>query len=429
MYLENYPSYGATSKGLAAPYTLDFGKDLSHYIGLRATWQGGPVAAKTLYVNNYNNNFELTVTMGIRSEIVPAYSQGYIDIAGCDDVTISSASAGKVPVTVLTYSEKPGFSARGNAPYNPSTSPYSISGSINIASANNADSLMYPGDGFLYALCNSKKLLLKIDPKTNVLVDVFDFSASVSETIYSSCGGPTNQIIIGCTAKIYVFDCVSKTLGVGFNPYNGPTNAKVYWNSFVNKIFTIDDFNPAGTGDVMSLNIDGSNVIRSTTALMPPNQTAIKQLTMDTTTSGLYVWGVENNTGNSMKADANMNLLVQTTLYSAALLDAKRVPNRLLLCVGGAGNAVRSYDPVTMASHSDFTFTPASGITYQRMCYNPDNNQLAIISSSTIDFVDLALKGVIATASNTGTINDALYVPDVKRYYLAKSGAISYINM
>jgi hypothetical protein len=118
MLLEQAPSYGAVSggKGLGANYSLNFTADLTHQIPLTGAWQGDSVKALSLFINNYENNFSLTVTGGNSSKLIPAYSTGYLDISSFDSVTITSSGAATVTVSVLNYVLPYGFDARGNSP-------------------------------------------------------------------------------------------------------------------------------------------------------------------------------------------------------------------------------------------------------------------------------------------------------------------------
>jgi hypothetical protein len=118
MLLEQAPSYGAVSggKGLGANYSLNFTADLTHQIPLTGAWQGDSVKALSLFINNYENNFSLTVTGGNSSKLIPAYSTGYLDISSFDSVTITSSGASTVNVSVLNYVLPYGFDARGNPP-------------------------------------------------------------------------------------------------------------------------------------------------------------------------------------------------------------------------------------------------------------------------------------------------------------------------
>jgi len=122
--LENPPSYVPESNGLNCPYTLDFNADLTHILPLRGMWQGSPVQAKTLYVNNYSNNFTLTIKAGTNQSLVPALSQGYVNIEKFDEITIVSESGALVTIGVLDYPVPSGFTSRGNAPNSLTSDPY-----------------------------------------------------------------------------------------------------------------------------------------------------------------------------------------------------------------------------------------------------------------------------------------------------------------
>lgn len=115
MLIQQVPIYGAAAKGLAAPYTLNFSTDLEHLIPLRGSWQGDPVKARTLYVNNYSNNFELTLRAGNFQQVIPSLASGYVDISTFDEIVIKSVSAGKVEISIYNYVISEGFTSRGTA--------------------------------------------------------------------------------------------------------------------------------------------------------------------------------------------------------------------------------------------------------------------------------------------------------------------------
>lgn len=122
MIVEPSPAFSAAGDFLAALYSLNFTTDLTHSIPVEGTWQGDRKRAASIYFNNYANNFVITVSNGSNEIQVPAYSSGYVDLAGFNDIKIVADGVGDVKATLSTQPRQTGFSARGNAPSTASVS-------------------------------------------------------------------------------------------------------------------------------------------------------------------------------------------------------------------------------------------------------------------------------------------------------------------
>jgi len=117
MIQENAPVFGAAGQGLAAFYNIDFNVDLTHEIPCAGTWQGDKKACRTLYVNNYDNNFAISITTRSGTVKCPAYSQGNISLTSDDRITAVSEGHGIVPMTLYTdVRPATGFASRGTPP-------------------------------------------------------------------------------------------------------------------------------------------------------------------------------------------------------------------------------------------------------------------------------------------------------------------------
>lgn len=170
MFLQQAPSYGAAAQGLAASYSINLNTDLNHTIPLTSSWQGDPVKAKTLYVNNYANNFDITITNGGFTSIVPSLSIGYIDISSFDSIVISSTVTGTVPMAVYNFVVPPGFESRGVSPETVSTVPFTNNGSRNLTSSNIANDMCYvPDNGNIYVGVGANKLIRISDTNQQIV--------------------------------------------------------------------------------------------------------------------------------------------------------------------------------------------------------------------------------------------------------------------
>lgn len=105
MILESPPVYGAAgSKGLKASYILNFSADVNHIIGLSGSWQGDPVEAKTLSIDNTANSYSLRVNVRGSSFSVAPYTLQYVDCRGGTDVAFTATNPTQVvSVDVLNY--------------------------------------------------------------------------------------------------------------------------------------------------------------------------------------------------------------------------------------------------------------------------------------------------------------------------------------
>lgn len=117
MFVENAPVWLASgTSNFAASYTLNLLTDLIHSVPTSGEFQGSNKKAVSLYIDNFSNNFEFHFDSGNYSEIIPAYSRGYIDITKFDTFLISSSNSGVLDIKLMTAYMIPGFSMRGNAP-------------------------------------------------------------------------------------------------------------------------------------------------------------------------------------------------------------------------------------------------------------------------------------------------------------------------
>ena len=116
MIIENTPQFIPSGKGLGASFAVNFSTDLQHQIRTDGTWQGDPKKGMSLYIDNYNNNYDISIVGTNVTTRCPAYSYGYVDISQTDFITLTSPVGGTINITVDTGVYPYGFTARGNAP-------------------------------------------------------------------------------------------------------------------------------------------------------------------------------------------------------------------------------------------------------------------------------------------------------------------------
>lgn len=175
MIVEQAPQFGASGNFLAASYSLDFAADLSHYMLTEGTWGGDRVTCRALYLDNYNNNFALTVSSGQTSTKVPAYSEGFVNLIGFQNVTVTSEGASTVRAYLTTEDKPTGFNARGQAPNIPTVTPYSVLGSFSLSSSNTTtrhNIAIDPISGDIFLAAQSD-ILIRIDPVAKAVRRVY----------------------------------------------------------------------------------------------------------------------------------------------------------------------------------------------------------------------------------------------------------------
>lgn len=410
MFNEQPPSYGAASQGLAATYTINLNTDLQHFIPLTSSWQGDPVKAKTLYVNNYQNNFDINITNGRFSTIVPALSTGYIDVSSFDSITISSEVIGILPIAVYNFTVPVGFSSRGVAPNVAVSNPFAVAGTINIASNNSPDILLYqPSNGMLYAICNVSKIIIKINPNTNAIVSVKPTSKNVS----AACIGPNDTILFGTTDGNYIiYDTLAET-------ESAPVLVDSGSRTLINIAYSIS------SGGKVYANINSAQPFR-----FDYNGTNVSGL-IGIDAFGKIVADVNGDIygGNSSGVLGKIVGLGITTITIVGGITSlyKHLGGSLgNVYVGIVGN-IKSYTNGLVNVGSDI----GVGGTPQVMALNSSNARLAVGSSNgTIAMIDIALKGVVGTVPNIGAaVISMAYAENAGRMYAGIStGSISYIN-
>lgn len=139
MIIENTPQFLPSGKGLGASFAVNFANDTQHQLRCDGTWQGDPIKGRSLFVDNYDNNFDVRVTGTNITARCPAYSYGYVDISNTDFVVVSADVGGTVNMTVDTGVYAYGFTARGNAPSG-SEDPYAalVAGLYHCEGQNNS---------------------------------------------------------------------------------------------------------------------------------------------------------------------------------------------------------------------------------------------------------------------------------------------------
>ncbi|MDE2429496.1 MAG: hypothetical protein KGM99_12250, partial [Burkholderiales bacterium] len=111
-----YPIYGAGKLGLSAHYTISFASDLSALVPLNGSFQGDPVQPRSVYIDNYNNQYSVNYTLNGETGIIPAFSIGYIDVEKQTQITFETQASQVVSLYLLTAKNPTGFNSRGLPP-------------------------------------------------------------------------------------------------------------------------------------------------------------------------------------------------------------------------------------------------------------------------------------------------------------------------
>lgn len=216
------PSFGAAGLFLAAPYTLDFSKDLNYVIPIEGTWQGDRKKGRSLYIDNYANNISITVSSGNYSIRIPAYTSAYIDLSGFNDVFISADGVGSVPnsARLSTESKQTEMISRGNSPATiaPIVS-LNVGGPINLSGytpqllAHCATPVGTNSFLTLYAFSSTK--VIKINTTKNAVFG----SVNISKAANCICEYGS-KILFGTTdGYLGVYNCLNDTVNYYYSGY------------------------------------------------------------------------------------------------------------------------------------------------------------------------------------------------------------------
>ena len=117
MKLENIPNWlPSGDRDFVAEYQINFYTDLNHQIICGSYWQSVHVKSNTLFVNNIDNQFDITFKSGASTEVIPANSQGYISLYRKDSFILTSPFPCFLLINLMTELRPPGFTGRGNSP-------------------------------------------------------------------------------------------------------------------------------------------------------------------------------------------------------------------------------------------------------------------------------------------------------------------------
>jgi hypothetical protein len=87
------PIYNASRSGLVAQYSTAFKGDNQIVLPLYGSFQGDPVQAVSLMIDNYNNGIPVAFNVGGYTDYVPAYTSQYIDVTGMHTVLLSATDS------------------------------------------------------------------------------------------------------------------------------------------------------------------------------------------------------------------------------------------------------------------------------------------------------------------------------------------------
>ena len=420
MFIEQAPSYSAAAKGLAAAFTIDFNADLQHYMHLTSSWQGDPVLARSMYVNNYDNSFELSIVNGGFTTVVPSLSVGYVDINGLDAIVITSPQKGIVKLSVLNFSVPPGFTERGNAPESVVKIPYTVAGNVNITSANVASDMCYSSsNGMLYVVCRNTSLLITINPQTNKVIE----TKSLPNIPTCICDGAGDFLYIGldCSALgnnyVGVYNQVSKVFTAYIQPGASKNATDICYTALYSHIYVA----ASGSGP-MVLNSSNYNAVTIALGAFSVNNLCVDpngavfgfDSTSSTNHANRYINGAVNVAGATL-ANAIMP-------YCAVKVGSGAAGN---IYVGG-NNQIARVD-YAFAQLQQFAM---AGNNLQTICYNPDINNVHVsMSAGPIVSISTLLNGVVNTMANAGAALTMVYAPNALRYYFATAGGeIRYVD-
>jgi hypothetical protein len=109
------PIYGASRDGLVARFSTSFSGDNNIVVPLYGSFQGDPVHAKSLFIDNYNNGIPISFTIGGLTDYVPAYTSEFIDVSKMDTIILSATDT--VAINLALYNTpQSGGRSRGIAP-------------------------------------------------------------------------------------------------------------------------------------------------------------------------------------------------------------------------------------------------------------------------------------------------------------------------
>lgn len=118
----NPPIYGASRDALCASYSPSFSGDLQIVVPLFGSFQGDPVHAVTLMIDNYNNGIPVAYTLGGLVDYIPAYTTQYIDVSKMDTIRLSATDTVSIGLSLYNV-HKDGGRSRGLPP-NGLSDPY-----------------------------------------------------------------------------------------------------------------------------------------------------------------------------------------------------------------------------------------------------------------------------------------------------------------
>lgn len=112
--IESYPIYAPARQkwagALDASYTLDFGVDPTWIIPLSGMYQGLPVLAQSITIDNSSNGASVGYTAGATNGNILPFSIGSIECTKYNEITFNCLTAQKMKVDVLNYGVQYGFS-------------------------------------------------------------------------------------------------------------------------------------------------------------------------------------------------------------------------------------------------------------------------------------------------------------------------------
>lgn len=109
------PVYSASRGALVAKYSPTFIGDDKIILPLFGSFQGDPVHAVSLFIDNYNNGIPISYQVGGETDYVSAYTSQYIDVSRMDTVILTATDSVSINLALYNVSQSGGKS-RGLPP-------------------------------------------------------------------------------------------------------------------------------------------------------------------------------------------------------------------------------------------------------------------------------------------------------------------------
>jgi hypothetical protein len=223
--LLNPPIYGASRDGLIAKYSPSFSGDLQLILPIEGSFQGDPVIAHSLLVDNFNGASSINYTIGGEIGYVPPYTAETVDVSHASTVILTSTDSYVVNLTL--YNRPVNISrTRGLTPSGIYDSMWSnVVGLWHFDGANNATQATDSKNAGLYISNGSSPILSTAKPQFGSASAFNPGTAkiSASETVNLNHIG-TNVTLEAASFPVTAFAAGSANCPDGMNHICGITD-------------------------------------------------------------------------------------------------------------------------------------------------------------------------------------------------------------